>query len=151
MNYVLLVIVSLVILFFWVRQRKIHSRIPCGRCGEIGNTISYFNLSTDATRDYCKVFGDFLYKKPLNFCFRCVIAHDSFLRELIMLSIEKRQNFGRNDQIQEAEKIWGNRAIEMLALLEVARGSMESARRILTEEEFKKVKPWIEKILGKST
>lgn len=122
---------------------------PCERCGEIGSTISYSASTSETTRSYYNLFKRFYYKESLNLCFRCAIAQDSFLSALIMLSIEKEQKFGRNDQITEAEKIWSDQAIDMLALLEVARGSMDSARRILTEEEFKKVKPWVEKVLSK--
>lgn len=148
MKYFFLLTIFIVI-FLWIRQKKLRSKISCERCGEVGDTISYSASTNETTRDYCRVFGNFLYEKPLNLCFQCAIAQDSFLRALIMLAIEKQQKFGRSIQIEEAEKIWGNRAIDMLALLHVARGSMDSARRILKEEEFNKVKSWIEKTLGK--
>ena len=152
MNYNLLTIfvIILVVLFFWIRRKRIHSKIPCERCGEIGNTISYSALSSNATRDYCKVFKEFYYKEPLSLCFWCAAAQDFFLGKILMLSIEKNQRFGRSDQIKEAEKIWGDQAIEILALLWTARENINDARRILTEEAFAEVKPWLEKELGKS-
>ena len=146
MNYNLLTIfvIILVVLFFWIRRKRIHSKIPCERCGEIGDTISYSALSSNATRDYCKVFKEFYYKEPLNLCFWCAAAQDFFLGKILILSI------GHRDQIKEAEKIWGDQAVEMLALLWTARENIEDARRILTEEAFAEVKPWLEKELGKS-
>ncbi|MEK6953092.1 MAG: hypothetical protein AABX29_08835 [Nanoarchaeota archaeon] len=119
------------------------SKKLCERCSNTNNVICYSASSTETTRDYCRVFGEFLYKEPLNLCFECSLAQDSFLNKIIMLSI------GHQAQIKEAEKVWGNQAIDMLALLLVARDNMDFARRILTEEEFIKAKPWLEEQLTK--
>ncbi len=66
-----------------------------------------------------------------------------------MLSIERQMGVGRSDQVKKAEEVWGGKAKEMMALLYVARENMEYARRILNEDTFVKVKPWLDEQLVK--
>lgn len=127
----------------FVHKRKLtRSRIPCERCGEVGGAMPFHASSTPTTRDYCRVFKDFYYEKPIDLCFQCFLAQDFFLGKVLMLSI------GHQKEIKEAEKVWGNQAVEMLALLWTARESMDDARRILTEEAFEKARPWLEERLA---
>ena len=72
------------------------------------------------------------------------MAHEAFFREIIMLSIEKNQKFGRSQQREELEKKFGDKAINMLALLDLANNDIDSARRVLDEESFLKIRPWID-------
>lgn len=138
--WILIVVISIISV---KAVSKEMSKKPCERCGNTKNTHLYSETSTDTTRDYCRAFGEFIYKKPLNLCFECSLAQDSFLNKIIILSI------GHDSQIKEAEKVWGDQALDMLALLLVAQENMDFARRILTEEEFNKVEPWLEEQLAK--
>lgn len=146
MTYITLgtfIILFATISFLVYKKKLIRSKTPCERCGKIGGIMSFRASSTPTTRDYCKVFGDFRYEKPLNLCFQCFWALDFFLGKILMLSI------GHQKQIKEAEKIWGDQAVEMLALLWTAKENMDHVRRILTEEAFEKAKPWLEEQLAK--
>ena len=49
--------------------------------------------------------------------------------------------------MKEAERQWGPDALKIIALLELAHENMDSARRILKEDSFNRVKPWIEEQL----
>lgn len=120
---------------------------PCERCGDIGSTVIYDAQSTDITRDYYKLCQKFAFDKPLNLCFSCRLAHESFITELMMLTIEKTQKVGRSDQITKAERDFGNQALHMLALLHVASSDMDAARKILDEKSFDEIKPWLDEQL----
>ena len=130
--------------------RANHEKISCERCG-VTDSNPYTATTTEATLNYQRLFGKFLYKEPLHLCFACTIAQDSFLQVLIMLSIEQTTKTGRHQAIEEAQKIWGDEAMDMLALLQVAKTSMDSARRILAEEEFNRIKPWLVETLKNNT
>jgi hypothetical protein len=113
---------------------------PCARCGSTGSTLAF--SGTDAAPHF--------YREPLALCLACALAHESFINHLTMLATERRLHFGRSAAIAEAESVWGPRAVDMLALLEVAREDMDQARRILTQESFEEVRPWLEERLGGS-
>ncbi len=122
--------------------------MSCERCGSVDGLMVYSDTATETTRNFVKVLGYFPYEVPLNLCLRCALAQDSFLGNMLMLSIERNFSTGRHSEIKEAEKTWAEDAKKMLALLWVARDSMDLARRILTEDEFVKIKPWLEQGLS---
>ena len=127
-----------------LNKKSILKNSPCERCGDTRETSIYGAQSTDTTRDYQKLFNNFPFNKPKKLCFKCFLAHEAFFREIIMLSIEKNQKFGRSQQIEELEKKFGDKAINMLALLDLANNDIDSARRVLDEESFLKIRPWID-------
>lgn len=150
-----LITVGLIAGIIWViktfKQRGVPKNSICERCGDTGEVSIYGAQSTDTTRDYQKLFNNFIFDKPKNLCFKCILAHDVFLREIIMLSIEKNQKFGRSQEIEKLEAKFGDKAIDVLALLNVANKDMDTARRILDEKSFSKIKPWIDEQVRIST
>ncbi len=55
--------------------------------------------------------------------------------------------FGREKVVKAAQERWGEQAVDMLALLLAAQKDLDLAKRILTPESFKRVKPWLEQNL----
>jgi len=111
----------------------------CEICGGKDNVSSYSGSSTDTTRGYCEVFKNFIYKEPINLCFQCLLAHESFLRKIKILVL----NPLNHKNIEDAKKSLGSNAVEILALLDMARDDINSIERILTKEELVEMKPWL--------
>ncbi|MFX0195853.1 MAG: hypothetical protein ACFFCW_07010 [Candidatus Hodarchaeota archaeon] len=110
---------------------------PCERCGAMGDTESFKGSPS---------YPNF-YRKPLNLCFDCRKAQIDFLEERFMLETEGLLNFGRSGVIKDAEEVFGDQAIDVLALLRVAEKDKDAARRILEEDSFQDVEPWLEQNL----
>lgn len=110
---------------------------PCARCG-----------STHKNREFTgsASLPDF-YEEPLVLCVECRQAHTVWLDHLFMLAVEGWDGFARADVVQEAQRAWGEDGIKVLALLLVAEKDMGLASRVLTEDSFRQVRPWIERQL----
>ncbi len=145
----ILVTLGLITGVIWI-IKTFKQKNPCERCGDIGRTSIYSAQSTDTTRDYQKLFNTFPFDKPKYLCLKCFLAHEAFLREIVVLSIEKNQKFGRSQQIEKLKEKFGDKAINMLALLNIAKNDMDAARRVLDEESFSKIKPWLDEQIGAS-
>lgn len=147
----ILITVGLIAGMVWIvktaKQRSISSKKSCERCGNIRETQTYNAQSTDTTRDYYKLTKEFPFSKPLNLCFSCISAHESFITILSILTIEKSLRSGRYEEIKKAEKDLGNQGLPMLALLYLANTDIGAARRILDRESFKEIKPWLDEHL----
>lgn len=135
--FVTVLFVILVVSFLYWRLQK-RRNAPCERCAKIESLTRYYGSATTIKR---------YYERPLHLCFRCTLAHENFIDHLFMLSTEKRLHFGREGLMKEAERQWGPDALKIIALLELAHENMDSARRILKEDSFNRVKPWIEEQL----
>jgi len=141
-----ILIVIVIVLVFWVVSLKSRlkesseSNDPCERCGTIGTAKHFIGLGDE----YAKYF-----KEPLKLCFDCCEAQKSFLDNRIMLETEGSYHFGRSELIEAAKLQWGDQALDMLALLFVARDDMDAARRVLSPESFEEVRPWLEAAVEK--
>lgn len=133
----LLVIVLVLGYVVFVQRGRLQQRIPCERCGAPGTTAPF--RGTEEIPNF--------YRRPLDLCLVCRRAQESFLTRLFMLRTETRLGFGMASIVQDAERHWGDRATEILALLLVARDSIDLARRILDEDSFARVQPWLEQHL----
>ena len=107
----------------------------CQRCGSIGTTQP-FHGNGDARPRF--------HGLPVQLCLDCRLAHESWFRHRLKLEMGGRPHFGRADIVTEAKAVWGGRATEMLALLLVARASMDAASRLLPPRSFEQVRPWLE-------
>jgi hypothetical protein len=107
----------------------------CQRCGSIGTTQP-FRGTGDARPRFHKI--------PIQLCLDCRLAHESWLRHRLKLDIGGCSGIGRVDIVGEATAVWGSRAPDMLALLLVARDSMDAASRLLRPEVFEEVRSWLE-------
>jgi len=112
--------------------------LSCKRCGSKGSTEPFKGIPENP---------DF-YKEPINLCSACRSAQEKWIWHRFMLSIEGRLDFGRADLVAMARKDWGDKAVDVLALLSVAREDMDLARRVLDEESFSRIRPWIEENVG---
>ncbi len=127
------------VLLGWKDRHKGPLKFICERCGDRGAT-PYGPNSTETTRDVTKVYRQFPLEK-MYLCLSCLQAHDLLLQNMLMLHI------GHTTQIEEARKMWGGDTERMLALIAVARRNIDSARRVLSKEEFARAKPWLENML----
>jgi hypothetical protein len=118
-----------------VEQRRL--REPCDRCGDQGSTHGFRGSGS---------LPEF-FQDELHLCFTCREALAEWLEHLFMLRTERQFSFGRGALIREAEGVWGERAVELVALLLVAERDMDLAKRILTPSAFEKVRPWIQERL----
>jgi hypothetical protein len=107
----------------------------CQRCSSIGTTQP-FRAAGDARPRFHRI--------PIQLCLDCRLAHESWLRHRLKLEVGGCLHFGRADIVHEAEATWGGRAIDMLALLLVARDSMDAASRLLPPRSFEQARPWLE-------
>ena len=103
----------------------------CQRCGSIGTAQPYRGRGD--TR-----------RSPVQLCAECRRAHETWSRYRLRLEMGDRAHVGRADILTEAEAVWGGRATDMVALLLVARDSMDAARRLLAPRSFEQVRPWLE-------
>lgn len=113
-------------------QRFLH--FPCGRCGTAGSTREF--SGADAYPNF--------YPVPLRLCDKCTTAQRSWLHHRFMLATEKRLRGGRAELIRVAEQDFGDRGIDMVALLFVAGEDIDLARRVMTDESFAEARPWLE-------
>lgn len=116
-------------------------REPCGRCGATGTTRPYQGPPA----------WPHFFTRPLALCAECRDAQDSFIGHKFMLETEGRLHFGRYRLVGEAEAEWGDEATDMLALMMVARESMDRARRVLSEESFEQARYWLEEYVNDYT
>jgi len=114
---------------------EIRRKKRCDRCGVTGTTEP-FQGALDSYPEF--------YQTPIQLCALCRFAQESWLRHRFMLQTEGRFHFGRAETVREAEQVWGDRALDMLALLLLASDDMDGARRLLTRESFEEARPWLE-------
>ena len=107
----------------------------CQRCGSIGTTQPFQGTGDARTR---------FHGLPIQLCLDCRLAHESWFRHRLKLEMGDRPYLGRADIVNEVAAMWGDRATEMLALLLVARDSMDAASRLLPPRSFEQVRPWLE-------
>lgn len=131
--YLVAIIATLLLVLNWARRARM-TESPCQRCGGIGTTRPFRGTATQP---------DF-YRVPLNLCLACTNAQESFIDHRSMLVTESRNRFGRHEMVASAREVWGDRAVDMLALLTVAREDIDKARRILEPRAFEEIRPWLE-------
>jgi hypothetical protein len=134
-----IIVLALVLANTRRRLRALEPKPRCERCGDT-ETVSPFQGEANSY--------PLFYREPILLCLNCQLAQESWLRHRFMLETEGRFHFGRAKVVDEAHNLWGDRAIDMLALLLVAREDMDQARRLLTSESFEEVRPWLEANVG---
>lgn len=107
----LMVVGAIVAAIATFRSTRNRSDAPCKRCGAIGTTHPFRGTVTHP---------DF-YRVPLDLCLTCTSAQESFIDHRSMLATESRLHFGRHESVAAARNVWGDRAVDMLALLAVAK------------------------------
>lgn len=131
-----ILLLAVVVLAIWVASLRCRLR-PCERCKSTGSTEPF--RGTDAYPHF--------YRRPLDLCELCANAQREFLSHRFMLETEARMRFGREKLVKAAQEDWGDKAVDMVALLLVARQDFDMARRLLTAEAFELVKPWLKQNL----
>lgn len=134
----LLTLALLVVAVATLRGKPNPVNAPCERCGATSTTLPF--KGTQSHPDF--------YRVSLNLCLVCTGAQESFINHRDLLSTESRLRFGRHEAVAAARAVWGERAIDMLALLAVAKEDMDMAQRLLEPESFEHVRPWLDNQIG---
>jgi hypothetical protein len=113
----------------------------CQRCGSTG-TAQPFQGAAGGRPGFHRI--------SLRLCSECRLAHEAWLRYRLRLEMGDRTHLGRADLVTEAKAVWGGRATDMLALLLVARDSMDAASRLLPSRSFEQIRPWLEASLDRN-
>src|SRR5713226_4869582 len=114
-----ILLLAVVVLAFWVASLRTRLR-PCERCMSTGSTEPF-----RGTDEYPHFYG-----RPLDLCELCVNAQREYLSHRFMLDTEVRMRFGREKLVKAAEEDCGEKAVDMVALLLVARQDFDMARRL---------------------
>jgi hypothetical protein len=107
----------------------------CQRCGSIGTAKPFQGIGDSRAR---------FHRIPIQLCLDCRLAHESWLRHRLQFEMGGGLHLRREDIVDEAKAVWGGRASDMVALLLVARDSMDAASRLLPPDSFEQVRPWLE-------
>ncbi len=135
-----IVTIGIIFLIYYVFHLKgeLHSeRTPCEKCGSKGSTQPFSGLPENPPT----------YNPPLELCSDCSHAHFWFLTNRSLMETESRYHFGKPSLVNALKPEWGDKAIDMAALIMLAKENIDHARRVMSHEAFEEMRPWLEDVV----